>query len=182
MVSALGIGELSVILTSWELNRILFFRIQLINSNTKITEAITTINIIQTLVITTKYESPRENKNVNISKGTNPELKRFDDGIDVILWNFRNWNKKSNWCVEPRMDEFQTTWTVRCRLHDSKNTVTFLFKSKKGHLKKINSMAKLFLIEHALYAYPINHVTNEPWIIWPCSFKCLKRTWRCIDI
>ncbi len=39
---------------------------------------------------------------------TNPKLKRFDDGADIVLGIFGIRYEKGNLRMQPRMDQFQT--------------------------------------------------------------------------
>jgi hypothetical protein len=59
-------------------------------------------------------------------KITDPKLKWFDEGVDVILRYLRHGNDKSYRGIEPRMNKFQLTQTEGCWLDDSDDGVAFL--------------------------------------------------------
>ncbi len=57
---------------------------------------------------------------------TDPELKWFDDGVDVIFRYLGHGNDKSYRGIEPRMDKIQSLRTDWRWLEDSDNGVAFL--------------------------------------------------------
>ena len=67
-----------------------------------------------------------------MSQITDPELKWFDDCVDVILRYLGHGNDKGYRGIEPRMDEFQSLRTDWRWLDDRDNGVAFLGVKKFG--------------------------------------------------
>jgi hypothetical protein len=67
-----------------------------------------------------------------LSEITDPELKWFDDGVNVIFRYLGHGNDKGYRCIEPRMDEIQSLQTNWRWLDDSDNDVAFLGVKKKN--------------------------------------------------